>query len=489
MKQKKRRIFLSLLLIPCATLVLFDSTFFLLQILWKPFYQSYIDDNHKFYLYTLGESTALGVHYGGKIAPIQLVSYQFNDTLQGKPIQTISLAESGQTIEYNYYKFYFETLFRPHRNALVFIYSGINENIENTPDPNIRYWQWIQHSTTLSKLVYMLNIFENSPQKYAFRYQQIVDNAKALGYKTVISQLVGNISDFDPDVSLHDILQSPTHKPLLDSADSNAAKVQWPKEKAALVELQKKLPGMHPYLRFRLGQNQLKQMELDSAAAYLWPIPETNEYLGYAGWKNKILEQVARQKDVALARTFDRFMDSSNHQLVGYNLIDDAHHPNIKGYSIMSTAIAQQIAQLTGDTIKRSISPEFIIAHFNLANHNQSTAYYNLVEWYMFEILKTQFPKHRLARMKYYMTQYKTLNPKDETQLLWEMFVAIFEQNDFNFTKAILSIDRSPRKKELIERMNWAFADEERKQTIMNKAKSLKMDNTSVQSTFALFFK
>lgn len=489
MKRKLLLLILSLLLIPCATTILLDSAFFFIQRIWKPIYQTYIEEGHKFYIYSLGESTALGVHYGEKSAPARLVSNQFNDSLQGKPIQIISLAESGQTIEFNYFKYYFETLFRPHRNALVVIYSGINENIENSPDPTFLYWQWIQRSTSLSKMAYMLNVFENSRQKYEYRYQQIVYRAKQLEHKTIISQLVGNVRDFDPDVYKYDTLLSPIFKPLLDSVNCYAEKEQWKTEETFLNKLKNSMPNKHPYLNFRLGQNKLNLSQPDSASLYLLNIPEHNKYLGFASWKNKILERVAQQKDVALAKTFAKFMAVSNQQLVGYNLVDDAHHPNLKGYSIMSQTIAEKVAVLTGEPIKKRCTPEQISERLAVDSCWPSVRLHNLVEWYMYEILKTEFPKDRLNRMKYYMEQYKALNPNDDKQLLWEMFVAIFEQNNINFNKTVSSINSSPRKKELIERMNRAFADEERKQIITDKAKQLKMDNPNVQSTFALFFK
>lgn len=79
MKRKLLLLILSLLLIPCATTILLDSAFFFIQRIWKPIYQTYIEDGHKFYIYSLGESTALGVHYSEKLAPARLEA--INDSL------------------------------------------------------------------------------------------------------------------------------------------------------------------------------------------------------------------------------------------------------------------------------------------------------------------------------------------------------------------------------------------------------------------------
>ncbi|MDB5281727.1 MAG: hypothetical protein JWO06_802, partial [Bacteroidota bacterium] len=179
MKKKwKLLIFISL---PFSLLVFLESGFRFIEYCWPPVYQLLFDDG-KQYLYVLGESTSLGVPYLAKISPAQMLSYQFNDSLQGKPIQTITLAMEGHNIEYNYFKFYFELLMRPHKNGLVFMYSGINENINNTPDVDFDNWKWMQHSIVLSKMRYIHNTGENGPGRYEFRYHQIVQLAKRRGF-------------------------------------------------------------------------------------------------------------------------------------------------------------------------------------------------------------------------------------------------------------------------------------------------------------------
>ncbi len=73
----------------------------------------------------------------------------------------------------------------------------------------------------------------------------------------------------------------------------------------------------------------------EKAAAILNSLQEKNNYLGYTPWKNRIIEKVSKEEKVPMIFLFDRFRDSSEHGLVGYNLINDAHHPNLQAYCII----------------------------------------------------------------------------------------------------------------------------------------------------------
>lgn len=428
-----------------------------LSIWWQPIYQSVLDDPNRMYLYVLGESTAEGVQYQEKISPARLVSFQFNDSLQGKPIEILEIAESGTTIEYNYFEFLFETLFRPHRNALVLIYSGINEGIANSTDPDFKSWEQKQHSIVLSKLNYMFGRYANSPAKYQYRYEQVIALAQKHHYKTVVSQLVGNICGYDPEVYAQDIILQKEQRQALDTAELFFEEKKYVEAEQGYRAVLTKAGYEHPFLLYRIACCKEKTQQYDSAKIYFDRLPEISGYIGYAHWKNEILSEVANQKDVALAKTFDRFVDSSEHGLVGYNLINDAHHPNLRGYCIMSREYAREISVLYHEPIKRAISEDIVKREFGFDEAFMNGVYFKQVEWFIYETLETKMRTNRLRRLLYYKEKYKAINPTDETVLLWEPIVAIITKDEPSFISCIQKIEKSERKQEFIQRLQDGF--------------------------------
>jgi len=452
MKRKPLFLYIFIPLSPFILLLLLETGFRAVEVLWKPVYRAVFDDSNKLHLYVLGESTAEGVQYRNKISPAVLLSAQFNDSLDGKPLEIISLAYSGETIEYNYFKFRFETIFFPHRNGLVFIYSGINECINNMDVQGFGRWKIIQHSIVLSKLLYMLNYFQNSPAKYEYRYRQVIEIAKKHGYKTIISQLVGNVADFDPDVSETDELFQPGFNKDFEILLAKFSARNYEQAENDCREMMRKLGHEHPYLLYVTGRCKYEEKQYDSARYYLNKSPEISVYNGYAAWKNNILSKVATEENVALAHTYDRFIDSSEYGLLGYNLINDAHHPNLKGYYILSRELAKAAGKLYNEPIKQTISPETVAAKFKFDSAFYADVYTALTEWFIYKTFDTKIRDARIGRLQYYMSQYESYKPGDELPEIWKLFVAVLRNQPEDFMNHLRKIGNSPRKEELFKR-------------------------------------
>ncbi len=188
-------------LTPTVILLVLELFFRLMEFGWSPIYKRWIDDDRYTCIYVLGESTSEGVQYQDKISPAILVSFAFNDTIDGRPTRIINLAYSGTNASYAYYQYYFSLLFKPHRNALVLIYSGINEGIENNEDPGFENWQTLQHSIVLSKMAFMWNWTGNSPAEIWIQIRKSCSWQNDTEHKIILSQLVGNCRDFDLGLS------------------------------------------------------------------------------------------------------------------------------------------------------------------------------------------------------------------------------------------------------------------------------------------------
>lgn len=448
-----------LLLSPFAAVIILELFFRLTQVVWKPVYRTLFDDKNKLYIYALGESTSEGVQYQDKISPAILVAHQFNNRIDNKEVEIISLARSGEKAEYMYFRFYFHVVFAPHSNGLVLTYSGINEGIENTASYNFRYWKLAQHSVVLSKLMYMSGRFTNDPERYAYRYAQTCQVAKNYGYKVVLSQLVGNVKDYDPDVKSNDAIAQGSNRKILQEAEAlfaNADYVDAEKKYASLL-MADALP--HPFVLYRIALCKYETGYCDTAAAMLNSLPETSNYSGFAPWKNRLIERVANEEQVAFARTFDRFCDASQFGLVGHNLINDAHHPNLKGYCIMANAISEHVSRLYQQPVVNNLTPESVEKYFQFDTTFYSGVYFRLTEWYIFKALDTEMHNERLSRIKLYADKYFALKKDEESKLLWQLLISVIEKSPHHFANTLTQLNAHQKKEQLLGRLENIFSN------------------------------
>ncbi|MDB5283620.1 MAG: hypothetical protein JWO06_2695 [Bacteroidota bacterium] len=448
-------------------LLIFSFSFLLLEFFlqfmligWPPIYQSIFDDEKKIYIYMVGESTAEGIHYEKDISPAKLVAYQFNGTIDGKTIEIVPLAKSGATFQYHYLHFLSEVLFRPHKNGLVLVYAGINEATENTPPSNdFDTWKLIQGSLLLSNLYYLYEPFQCCPQKYEYHYRKLMKFCNQRHYKMVVSQLVGNIADFEPDITSKDDLLFPDNLNLLHQAKQALAQKDFSQAENVFNILSSKTCRQNAHLLYYRGRCKYEQGQYDSAEILINQAPEISNYLGFARWKNDIIEKVALDENVPVAHCFNRFLDSSEHRLPGYDLIDDAHHPNLRGYCIMANEISSEISKIYGDKIRQRLSPSDVVKEFKFSSESFAHSYYRLTEWYIFECLKTKERDARLSRLKFYCSKYEGLNPDDGIILIWKSLEATMGEDQQLFLQSFRKLDKRKDKKDILDRLKSGFSD------------------------------
>ena len=443
-------------------LVLLEVLFRAFLLVWPPIYQALYDDKNKQYLYIVGESTAEGVQYQTKINPAILVSYQFNDSLNRKPIEIIPLALSGRNIDYHYFTLFSELLLRPHKNGLVLVYSGVNDAFKNGPASYDFYrWRLFQHSVILSKLSYLFGNNSNCPQKYEYRYHQLIHLAKQHHFKIVLSQLVGNVSGYDPEIFADDALLKTENAATLHSGKQAFFQNNFKTADSIFTALGNLISYDQAHLIYFRGKCKYEMEQYDSACILLNYACEIQGYLGFSHWKNAIIERVANEEKITVAHTYDRFADSSEHRLVGYNLINDAHHPNLKGYCIMADEISRQVSKLYGDKIINNISPEIIATRFKFDDDFCRGVYYRLIEWFIFECVETQEREIRLSRLKFYLDKYEQLGSSDSIIIVWKMLIGVLENNRDLFVENLHAMNALQNKDKvaLLHRLQVAFID------------------------------
>ncbi len=477
------------MLTPIAIMLVLELFFRLAEFGWSAIYKRWIDDDRYTYIYVLGESTSEGVQYQDKISPAILVSYAFNDTIEGRPTRIINLAYSGTNASYTYYQYYFSLLFKPHRHALVLIYSGINEGIENHEDPGFENWKALQHSIVLSKMAFNWNWTGNSPARYEFRYRQIVQLAKRHEHKIILSQLVGNCRDFDPGLSSGSTLLNGEAFKKLEGAKKFFNQGCYAEADSAFKLLLTQHPADETYLLFHIAQCCLKMEQPEKAAAILNSLQDKNNYLGYTPWKNRIIEKVSNEEKVPMIFLFDRFRDSSGYGLVGYRLINDAHHPNLEGYCIMANELSQQVSNLYNEPIHFVLSPENVAAHFGFDNEFYGGTYFKMIEWFIYASLQTEDRSLRLERIHFYMKKYAGYKGEDSNLMLWRLVVTVLENDRNAFFTELHTVKSSGKSEEILDRFYSAFESEPFHSTIKTIITGWKWDNEQQKAEASEFLK
>lgn len=181
---------------------------------WQYIYQKYKDDN-KFYVYAVGASTMGGYPYSYRNSIANIVKESFGGYIDGKEIVVVKAGDWGGELAQHYHYLFMELSLRPHKNGVIFIYSGINENILNKgPDKFFSVWRVLNKSLFFSVIhTYICRNFldkydllgksffsfsRNSFQKYQYFYEKVIQLAKKKNIPIIASTLSGNFSGFRP---------------------------------------------------------------------------------------------------------------------------------------------------------------------------------------------------------------------------------------------------------------------------------------------------
>jgi len=85
---------------------------------------------------------------------------------------------------------------------------------------------------------------------------------------------------------------------------------------------------------------------------------------------------------VGLVDSIKDFEENSPHGLLGYNLLIDAHHPNLKGYILLARGFAKRIEEMYGQKIVRdNLTEEEILSHFDFTKDELFKVYISRCKW------------------------------------------------------------------------------------------------------------
>lgn len=411
---------------------------------WKNVYRAAHQKDNNFYIYVMGESTSYGTPFAPKISFPKIISYMFNNQIQGKEIKIIDLSGAGRNVEYGYWRLAAELFVKPRLNGIVLIYSGVNEHRARvySADPTFKRWQLMQDSLILSRAQYLLegrvpqdsdiyNFFglNNSLSKYEYRLRKIISIAKRFDLNIIISTLAGNICRFSPQ---NDNIFWPNEVEAIKLFNSGAQFEKAKEFKKAIEKYQdilEKFPQDYPTVYYHLGKCYEQLKIYGQARQHYWKVVDIGDIVRPSRWQNNIIRDLAQEYNIGLVDTIQIFEGNSPFGLLGYNLMSDAHHPNLEGYVLLAKSFAEEMEKILGQRIsKRHPGSKEIAKYFNFSEEDFLKMYISRAEWLCFESLAIYDKEERLIWAEDYLKKAEDIKKTPDTYF-WRLIIAILRKD------------------------------------------------------------
>jgi hypothetical protein len=318
--------------------------------LWKLAYRGFCRPA-SFPVYVVGESTAFGEPFAPRITFPRIMSLMLGGRLRGKPIEIVPLAQPGSNTEAQYWRLWRELALRPRPQGILLVYAGVNEAYAET-SPS-RWALWADQSLILSRLGALLR-GRRGPRlglDYEHRLDRLIALARSYGYPVVVSTLVGNVRDFQPDVSAA-LRQDPARWADYERARRLEGLGRWQAAAglyAALAAGADAGPGvLHRQARCLLALGRAAQ-----AKALFWQAIDQGRTERPTTAQDEAVRRAVLRGGAALSDTRAIFEAASPQGLPGGELFMDAHHPSLRGYILLAQGFARQVSRLLDSPLPR----------------------------------------------------------------------------------------------------------------------------------------
>jgi tetratricopeptide (TPR) repeat protein len=327
-----------------------------------------------FNIYYFGGSTMEGEPYNPSVSVPKLLAYMFDNRLRGKPIRNVNLAASSMDIQYNLIRMQkiveHSTEFQP---SLFVVYSGHNEYLKFT---ELYLSPLAMALASYSKLAGLLvraldrddltiddrrlfdeplmndKRFDSVFDAYTQSITSMVDTARSADIPILVATVAGNYAEWQPSRS-SSCSREEDHaelKRLIEAAmeAEQGGDQRMGAEYYAVAE--NICPGFAEAIYRRgilyrqLGEHaeawELFQKAVDNDGVPLRASTRQNDFIrGLRADGNRIVVDVVRG-----------LRNRATDGLIGYDLMIDAHHPNLSGYLEMTKLFARGIHDHFGVT-------------------------------------------------------------------------------------------------------------------------------------------
>lgn len=328
-----------------------------------------------FNIYYFGESTMVGEPYLNTI-PI-LVEKMLSDRVEGKEIKWINMALAGWDMgsSMDLVKRVVDQRDK-YFPSLVVIYAGHNNYLGYQEDSGFSFSSneskimgWISSRSRLANRIarslglYKLEIddrkffdetvinpegYKEVVRWYEENMAEIVRYLKTNGVPVIISTAASNYADFEPNRSVY---TGDKNKQEDFRKEMDFGKEAYEKEKyqEALGHYQRalKIDNRFAEANYMIGQVYRKMGKNEKAwDSFLKAVDNDMMPIRAVSEQNEYLLRIPESGGVRIVDAVEVLRKNSKDGLIGDNLMSDGHHPNLRGYSLISEKIAKKIMGL-----------------------------------------------------------------------------------------------------------------------------------------------
>lgn len=387
--------------------------------LYSKSFFTYHGYEYDFNLCMVGGSTSLGVPFNKKVSIPRLVSFAFNDSINGHEIAIHNLSKAGMPISTAFWKT--RDLVLGIDSGTMLLYVGINDPYLNENNNNSFWFKLMHKSWVVSKINYLLNPWNSSKQHYEFYYEEIIKMLQNKGWTIVNSTLVGNFSEFAPNVNDKNFYELDEFDFLIDK-ELNLSKPVF--------------NSKNPFAYYKKGAAYLKQNNTDSINKYFQLAVDLDYSIRPSTFKNEFIMDIAKKYKIQTIDPYSLFLKKSNNILPGYNLFMDAHHPNLEGYILISQLFVEKIETIYNIKKTNYLDVEKVEKVFQLDTKFYDEANLNTAAWHISESFYSLYYEDRIEKARQYLNKIQNNNLLAKESSYWNCILLLLEE-DFTMWESI----------------------------------------------------
>ncbi|MBI5208430.1 MAG: hypothetical protein HY927_00490 [Elusimicrobia bacterium] len=382
-----------------------------------------------FELYAIGESTMAGEPYAPRLSVPAVVADRLGGEAAGRRIVVRNLARAGESIYPQATRLELALRGRdPRRPGALLIYAGHNDSYFGQP-PSLSRYEALKERVLCRSVLLSLLAFQGErlgllPKvrdiaSYEHYMRRAIELGRAAGLQPVLSTVIGNVADIDPGLFL-DPASPPTREAALaflrKGADLEAGR-RYDEAIRHYERLSLEFPPAAPYLTYRAGACHRKLGRFKEAGRLFWEAIDAvrKDGFGRATTRhNALIRRLAAEYGIPLADAVRTFEARSPHGLAGSDLFIDGHHPNLRGYGLLTDAFARALAgALGGRVLSDAPTPEDVARRFSLGVEQRAFALVMSGGWFYVVSARHAAPALRLALAEERFREAAALRPDD----------------------------------------------------------------------------
>lgn len=394
-----------------------------------------------FNIYYFGESTMKGEPYVDTI-PI-LVEKLLENSTDSRRIRWVNLAEEASDFAYSARRMRWVAEHKLITHPSLFIvYSGHNEFLKFTKGWGFtlsgKYGKWLtwlvshlRSVQTIARVMryYKLEIddrsFFDTPlfaideynsvrEQYMGQVQEIVSLLTKNHVPVIFSTVASNYADFEPNRSVfcNNESDKTKFKNFIDEglhaqqADNNAEALSLYTRALAVCD-----SFAETYYRMGKAYEALEKYE-DAWQMFIKAVDYDRMPMRATSMQNTFLLGLPQGAMMQVTDVIDYLRKHADNGLIGYNLMSDGHHPNVKGYLLIAERIAEKVVEMFAYNTKLPRSLSELEAKQILTSTKQaaSDAYVLCAQWHTRMATWRYDPEYRLRKAQECLEELFTLD-------------------------------------------------------------------------------